>query len=271
MGQAKKPSLSPRTADKFALYQSSIQGPEIVEFLERRFRIVTGRPPRLFREDFCATALNCCEFVKLHPENRALGVDLDESALRWCLKNNYPRLKEGEWQRITLLKGNVLTVRTSPVDLIAALNFSYCVFKSRTRLLTYFGNVRKSLTKEGILVLDVNGGPDVLSGDVYRKRTKEFVYICEGDPVDAITHDAKVKIHFQFANKSILRNAFVYDWRLWTLPELVEALEESGFRNVHVLWQKNVKTNSPAGVFRRASSARGTSYRMWVAYVVAQL
>jgi SAM-dependent methyltransferase len=270
VGQAKKRKVTSLRADRFDLYQQSIQGPEIVQFLDRRFRILTGRAPRVFREDFCGTAFNCCEFVRLHPENRAIGVDLDESALRWCLLKNYPRLTDKQLQSITLLQGDVLTISTSKVDLVAALNFSYSVFKTRPFLLTYLKNVRKSLKKEGVLMLDVNGGPDVLSGDTYRKKTKEFVYICEGDPVDAITHDAKVRIHFQFPDKSVLRNAFVYDWRLWTLPELIELLEEAGFRNVHVLWQRNVKTNSPTGVFRRASSAGGVFYRMWVAYVAAQ-
>ncbi len=32
-----------------------------------------------------------------------------------------------------------------------------------------------------------------------------------------------------FCVSQVLRRAFRYDWRLWTIPELAEMLEEAGF------------------------------------------
>ena len=34
-----------------------------------------------------------------------------------------------------------------------------------------------------------------------------------------------------------MKNAFVYDWRLWTPPDLREAFEAAGFEDVHFLWE----------------------------------
>jgi hypothetical protein len=32
--------------------------------------------------------------------------------------------------------------------------------------------------------------------------------------------------------------AFTYDWRLWSLPELKELLEEAGFSKVRIYWEE---------------------------------
>lgn len=270
-GANRKTFLTARAADKFDLYQKAIQGSELIEFLVRRYRSIVGRSPRIFREDFCGTAFNCCEFVKLNEENHAIGVDIDESALRWCHTHNFPELTESQWSRITLIKGDVLAVMTRKVEFIAALNFSYGIFKTRSRMLSYFRNARKSLLKSGIIILDAHGGPTILEGDTYRKKSTEFTYVCEGSPVDPITNELTLKIHYRFPDGSQLRNAYQYNFRLWSLPELVELLQEAGFRNVHVLWEgTDWKTKTANGIFRRAASARTDSYPMWIAYVVAQ-
>jgi hypothetical protein len=82
---ARRRKWTARTADKHVLYQESVQSPEEdVRFFARRYKSLTGKPLRQFREDFCGTAKLSCEFVKLHRENTALGVDLDGSTLRWA-------------------------------------------------------------------------------------------------------------------------------------------------------------------------------------------
>jgi hypothetical protein len=80
-----KRKLTARTADKHVLYQESVQSPESdAGFFTRYFKKLAGRPLRILREDFCGTALLCCEFVRLHGDNIAIGVDLDVPTLRWA-------------------------------------------------------------------------------------------------------------------------------------------------------------------------------------------
>jgi hypothetical protein len=44
----------------------------------------------------------------------------------------------------------------------------------------------------------------------------------------------------------VLRGAFTYDWRLWTLPDLVEALGEAGYSRVGV-WVKPLRVRGAQG------------------------
>ena len=66
-----------------------------------------------------------------------------------------------------------------------------------------------------------------------------------------------------------MRNAFVYDWRLWTIPELRDLFGEAGFRDVHVLWEcTNLKTGRGNGIYRRISHGHADS--AYIAYVVGR-
>ena len=266
----KTSTLTARTADKHVLYQRSVQSADVdVEFLSRRFQKLTGRPLRFFREDFCGTAILSCEFVKLHRDNRALAVDIHGPTLEWGRAHNVSQLDHSQRRRISLRRANVLSVRQPKVDLIAALNFSYCVFKDRAGLLAYLRNARRSLVNGGFLVVDAFGGSRTQLELQERSRVNGFTYIWDQAQFDPITHRILCKIHYEFKDGSGLRNAFVYDWRLWTLPELRELFAEAGFADVHVLWEGTErKTNKGNGVFRRV--ARGIADPSWIAYVVGR-
>jgi hypothetical protein len=83
---------------------------------------------------------------------------------------------------------------------------------------------------------------------------------------DPITADALFHIHFRFPDGSALEQAFTYDWRLWTLPELRELLVEAGFSEVHVYWETDDKEGNPSGNYRRSTS--GKPDPAWLCYVV---
>ena len=258
-----KSGLTARTADRFDLYQKGVQSAEYyAHFLSRRFQSLAGRPLRTLREDFCGTAAICCEFVKLHPLNRAIGVDMDPIPLKWCKTHNFPGLSVEESQRIRLIRKNVL-IANAAADLIVSLNFSHFVFKSRKELLAYLKNARLALNKDGVLLIDAFGGgdPEIASGE--HREEDGFDYEWEVSRFDPITRNIVCKIHFEFRDHTKLRNAFVYDWRLWTLPELQELFVEAGFRNIHVLWRQ-----SGDSVFKRASTGRADA--VWIACVVGQ-
>ena len=67
-----------------------------------------------------------------------------------------------------------------------------------------------------------------------------------------------------------MRNAFTYDWRLWTLPELRELLLDAGFATVDVYtegWDDD--EDDTDGIFRKRKWFDNQS--AWVAYVVASV
>ena len=265
-----KRKLTARTADKHVLYQESVQSPESdARFLSRYFKKEAGRPLRVLREDFCGTALLCCEFARLHKDNIAIGVDLDEATLRWAHIHNLSPLPPGIRKRVHLARANVLDLRQPKVDAVAAMNFSYSVFKTRREFSRYVETVYATLTPGGMFFLDAWGGGEVQFLLKERRRLHGFDYIWDQAEFDAITHEILCKIHFEFRDGTRLRNAFVYDWRLWTLPEMRELLSDAGFTDVHVLWEgTDRKSRKGNGIFRRVR--RGGDEKAWVAYVVGR-
>ncbi|MCA8976302.1 MAG: class I SAM-dependent methyltransferase [Planctomycetes bacterium] len=271
-GTARKtspPKLTARTADRHILYQRSVQAPEMdAQFYSRRFKSYTGRDLRVSREDFCGTAVLSCHHVLLHRDNRAIGVDLHQPTLDWGIEHNVNRLLDDEQkQRLTLLNRNVLEVQSPKADAILALNFSYSVFKTRRDLGAYIKNCFRSLLPGGILFLDAWGGPDVMQQKTDRTRHKGFVYEWEQRVYDPISHEITCAIHFEFPDGSRMKNAFVYDWRLWTLAEIRELFEEAGFEDTHVLWEGTDQVSGGGnGVFRRKE--RGDMDEAWISIVV---
>jgi SAM-dependent methyltransferase len=253
------------------LYQRAVQAPEAdARFYDRWFQRYAGRPLRVLREDFCGTAVLACHHVKRHRDNRALGVDLHWPTLAWGrIHNVRPLLDDEQRTRLTLLQQNVLDVRRPLADAILALNFSYSVFKQRAQLLAYLKNCHRSLRKGGVLFLDAWGGPDVLQRKTDKTRHRGFVYEWEQRAYDPISHDIVCAIHFAFPDGSRLRDAFVYEWRLWTLAELRELFAEAGFAKIDVLWEgTDHKTGGGNGVFRK--TVRGGMDEAWIAIVVGQ-
>lgn len=264
----KKPKPTARTADKHVLYEQSVQAPEEdAKFFSRYYKKYTGEPLRLFREDFCGTATLSCHVVRLHRENEAIGVDLDAPTLDWARRHNVLALEPEARERVRLVRGNVLDVRSPKAQMVAALNFSYSVFKTRAVMGRYIENAYASLQKGGLFVMDAWGGGQAQFIMKERRRQKGFTYVWDQAHFDPITHHMICKIHFEFRDGTRMKNAFVYDWRLWTLPELRELMEEAGFEDVHVLWEgTDRETGEGNGVFRRVG--RGGDEEAWIAYVI---
>ena len=269
--QPGKKRLTARNADRHELYQRAVQSPAIdAAFYSRWFKKYTGGDLRVLREDFCGTAVLSCHHVKRHPANRAIGVDLHWPTLAWGRIHNVRRLLDAEQQqRLTLLQKNVLDVRSPKADAIVALNFSYSVFKTRKELSAYVRNCYRALKPGGVLFLDAWGGPDVQTQQTDKARHGDFVYLWEQRRYDPISHEITCAIHFEFRDGSRLRDAFVYDWRLWTLAELRELFDEAGFQDTHVLWEGTDRaTGTGNGVFRRKE--RGDMDEAWISIVVGR-
>lgn len=61
-----------------------------------------------------------------------------------------------------------------------------------------------------------------------------FEYWREDGPVDWMTNRFRMSLSFRFSDKSWLRDVFWYDFRVWSIKELTEAMEEVGFVRVRV-------------------------------------
>jgi hypothetical protein len=265
-------------ADRYALYRLSVQDPEheVDEFV-RFFCDAYGRPPTSLREDFCAAAAVCCEWVKRSRAHTAVGVDLDPEPLRYGREHDLTLLDDDQRQRVTLLQQDVMECRAK-AEIIAAQNYSFFLFKTRGLVRRYFEAVHSSLQDEGLFALDMLGGGAMQDEDIEDSRAvarptradKEnnppFRYVWREESYDPITADVLFHIDFRFPDGSELRNAFTYDWRLWTLPEIRELLDEAGFTQSHVYWETLDKKGNPSNNYRRATKGRPDS--AWLAYIV---
>ncbi len=269
----KKPKtkrLTSRNADRHILYQESVQAPDTdAKFFSRYFKRYTGRSLRMFREDFCGTFTLSTAFVKLHRDNEAIGVDLDGPTLDWGRKHNLEPLTPHQQSRVHLFEQDVNAVKEPKADLIAAMNFSYCIFKQRKDLHSYIANAYESLKTGGLMFMDTWGGSETQVLQEEERPQEGFTYVWDQDSFDPLTYECVCKIHFQFEDGSRMRNAFIYDWRLWTPPDLREAFEAAGFEDVHFLWEgTELDTGEGNGVFRRKE--KGDPDEAWIAYIVGQ-
>lgn len=265
----KKKATMAERADRHVLYEQAVQDPKTdVATLAKLYKKIRKKPARSFREDFCGTATLSTEWVKGGSDRTAYGVDLDLPTLEWGREHNIGSLDVLDAQRIELALGNVLTARGPKADLTAALNFSYCCLKERKQLLAYFKNARRNMTKDGLFFLDVLGGTETMGPDENRHDLDGFTYRWKQHCFDPLTHELYCTIAFFFSDGSKLAPAFEYDWRLWTMPELCDVLDEAGFSRTHRLWEKTDKKGNGTGRFYEPK--RVENQESWWTYLVAE-
>ncbi|MES9953888.1 MAG: class I SAM-dependent methyltransferase [Candidatus Thiodiazotropha sp. 6PLUC2] len=274
MAKRKKKSQSmAQLADRHHLYELSVQCSEAeIDFVDDTYKKLKGHRAKLLREDFCGTANVCCEWVRRRKGNQAIGVDLDAEVLQWGQENQLSQLKSSQSKRITLLNKNVLTAETESMEIISAMNFSYWLFKERTQLKRYFRRAFKQLSDDGVLFMDAYGGSDSYK-EIEEEREIEdgkssFTYIWEQEKYDPISGNLICHIHFDFEDGSRFDRAFSYDWRLWSLPEVRELLEEVGFKKITFYWQGFDDDGEADGIF--VPVEEGEADAGWICYISAE-
>ena len=256
-------------ADRHELYEASVQNvEEECEFVTERFKEIRGRTALSFREDFCGTASAACEWVRQSPQHTSIAVDIDPDVLAWGREHRLNRLTDNQRAKLTLIESDVLAVKTEPVDVVGAFNFSYFLFKKRTDMLSYFRSVFEALKDDGIFFLDAFGGYEAF--EEMKEKTKQdgFSYIWHQAKYYPVTGEILCHIHFKFPDGSKMKKAFTYDWRLWTLPEILELLAETGFRKSTVYWEGTDEDGDGDGVF--TPDEKGEADAGWIAYLVAE-
>jgi hypothetical protein len=197
----------------------------------------------------------------------AYGLDIDPEPIQWGLDHNAASLTKAQRARLHLVVHDVLEPFPEPADIVFAGNFSYFVFKTRAKLLHYFRAVRGAMSPESAFVLDVFGGPEAQRIGEDIRRNRGWLYVWEQESFNPITAELECLIHFRFPDGSEIRNAFSYDWRLWTIPELCDVLADAGFSRTEVYWEDAAEDGTGTGVFRRKE--RAPSEEGWIAYLVA--
>jgi SAM-dependent methyltransferase len=246
-----------------------------VSFLQRAYQHYRGQWPTLLREEFAGTCAVASTWVGLDEEYRALAVEADGPTARWARRRADIELGE-RGQDLIILEADVLDIAGPRVDVIAALNFSILIYHDCDSLRNYFRHARRSLRTDGIMVLDVFGGPGAIcTGEQSRrvsgdgdKVIKPFTYIWEQRRFDAVTERIDCRIHFAFRGRGRRNSVFRYDWRLWSLPQLVEVAQEAGFAKVQV-WADayDSRRRISDGLYQPVQ--RMTQRMDWIAYVVA--
>jgi len=256
-----------RKTDKHVLYKRSVQDAEAeVRFFNRVYRKLRGKIPLILREDFCGTAAVASEWVRSHEARRAYGIDLHLPTLRWGIDHHLKSLGK-DASRVNLIHGNVLDRHPFKADVVAALNFSYFTFKERPLMLRYAKGVRQALAKDGIFVMDIFGGTDAMEVSEEETDHGDFIYVWDQASYNPVTGHIQCHIHFKMPGGRIMRRAFTYDWRLWTIPEMTDILLEAGFRDVQVYWEGTDKSSGDGnGVFR--VTKRGDDSECYISYLV---
>jgi len=253
---------------KYYLYEQSVQSPNWqVEYLPQFHKELTGKNAYSFREDFCGSGKIACEWVKQGKKFHATGLDLDTEVLRYARTVNRAKLKPKEQARVEFLKSNVLVPTRKKFDMIGAFNFSFYDFHDRKTLLKYAQSTLKSLNSKGTLFLELAGGPDFLIPSSEAKTFSLPGYgrikkVWEQHHYDPITHLSDYAIHFQLKDGSWLNDAFTYHWRIWSIHEVRDTLEQAGYSKTAVIWDPTEHDDD----FDFAEVAETKPF--WVAYVV---
>ncbi|MBL8745633.1 MAG: class I SAM-dependent methyltransferase [Phycisphaerae bacterium] len=258
-----------RAPTRFDLYEWCVQSPD----LQARFlRALHPGAPSSLCEDFCGPASIARAWTLLGPRCSASGVDRAAPPLTHARRR--AREQGITARRFRAIRSDVLRA-AQRADIIAAFNFAVCELHERPLLLAYLRRVRGRLKRSGLFACDLYAGRDAFTPGTTSRRVRTPVGIVtytweqrRADPRSARVENA---IHFRLPKSRLLRDAFRYDWRLWTIAEMRDALAESGFASseVHLTYGEAIDgEGNPVPV---PSKPGDTPDENFVAYVVGRV
>lgn len=223
----------PESLDRHDLYEACVQSPgDLVGMILG----MHGGACSVLGEDFAGTAALSHLWAASGPKRRAIAIDLDGEALA----------RHGEHTRVTKLVRDVHRVRVADLERCDAIfvgNFSIGYMHERRELVRYLKRCATRLKRGGIFVCDTYGGASTFTiGHVKREHRlpdgRRVIYTWEQREADPITGLVTNAMHFQVDRggdvELRIADAFVYHWRVWSIPELADAMEDAGFRAFEV-------------------------------------
>lgn len=265
----------PRAEDvdlKYALYECSAIGADaVVAFFDHAFPELRGRKALSLREDFCGTFVISREWVASDPARSAVALDIDPEPLAYGRRHHLASLRPAARRRLAPRLQNALSRTTPRADAVVSDNYSFFVLKRMDDLVRYLGFVHDSLAPDGIVALAIAGGGGFTEKRRDRRRRVapgigRFVYVWDQKSFDPISAEGSFAIHLRLPDGTKLDDAFVYDWRVWTIPEVRLALEQAGFARSVVYWEQSDPSGAGTNVYR--IQERGDNDWCFNAYVV---
>ncbi len=258
--------------DRYRYYENSVQTPEEhVKIYDQMFQDIRRRKAMSLREDFCGTFLISCEWAKSDPKRFSLGLDLDPEPIAYGKKNGLLQMTASDRKRVEVKLQDVCLETKRKFDIIGAANFSFNVFKTREMLKQYFTAAKNSLKPDGIFNLELAGGP----GFIIRAREQKtyqvkglgkYTYYWDQKHYDPINCHGIYSIHFKTPDGVMHRDCFVYDWRIWSIPEIKDMMLECGFKDVVVYWEPCDENGDGTDEF--VLMEKGDNAYSWIAFVV---
>ncbi|KAF5195633.1 S-adenosyl-l-methionine-dependent methyltransferases superfamily protein [Thalictrum thalictroides] len=126
--------------------------------------------------------------------------------------------------------------------------------------------------------MDVYGGTSSERELRLQRKFPNFTYVWEQAEFNIIHRTTRISLHFNLRKQQRkLLHAFSYTWRLWSLPEIKDCLEEAGFKSVH-FWLRQMPDTNDVKSSQAFTAGRDVKYEevttfqqedAWNAYVVA--
>lgn len=249
-----------RELDKHDLYELCVtDGDRLARF----FRAVHGRKPKMLREDFSGTAALARAWAA--SGGGAVAVDLDPTVLA--------RVGEG----VRAVRADASKCRAK-ADVVAATNFPLGYFHDRKSLVAYLRGVRASLNARGVFAADLYGGRDAFRTMKLVRKLKgpggeQVAYTWEQRAADPMTGFVLDTLSFEVRAGNRTRrlpDAFVYRWRLWSIPELTDALHDAGFRRTEIYTRLGDAIDSDGNLYVMPTEPGEELDENYVVYVVGR-
>lgn len=233
--------------DTHDLYELCVQSPA---HLVPMIRAIHAHRPTILAEDFAGTAALSRVWCDTDPAAAAIATDLDAAALA---RATHPR--------ITTIRRDLRDPAPAthpgppPADAIFVGNFSIGYLHTRAQLLAYLRTAAARLTERGLFLCDTYGGASAFTRGVVERPhpippgrfpdappNARILYAWEQREADPLTAMVTNVLHFRLEHRDgthaeILREwpeAFTYHWRLWSVPELRDAMAEAGLTATQV-------------------------------------
>ncbi len=234
-----------------SLYELCVQKPEAVVRLIRAAHgegaTEPGSPASVLHEDFAGTGAVSRAWVKSDTAATAVATDMDGAPLRFGREQAAAEGIERSrirWREADVAEPNDIEPQTR-ADAIFVGNFSIGELRTRAELMAYLRTAHGRLAPGGILVCDTYGGAAAFrAGLVHRAHTgrvpgERVLYTWEQRCIDPFTARVTNALHFRVERGGQIVaehfDAFVYHWRLWSVPELRDAMLEAGFVSTRII------------------------------------
>jgi hypothetical protein len=245
----------------FDLYELCVtDAPRLARFA----KAAHGRKPRVLREDFSGTGALAKEWGRAY--GSAVAVDQDAKPLARVKGPN-----------VRAVRADVLRCRVK-ADIIAATNFPLGYFHQRGDLVRYLKHARSCLNPRGVLLADLYGGRDAMKPLKIRRKLRgpagqrvEYTWEQrETDPATNIVLDTLSFVVTASGKAKQYPDAFVYHWRIWSIPEVRDAMMDAGCRAVDVYARMGDAIDSDGNLYVSLIQSGDELDENYVVYVVGR-